>query len=436
MGGYMFGDRTHGAPVRSRRGRLAHAARATVAALMLFAVILVVHTGCVAMPTSVVDEARYLRSDHRRESHAQTDQALQYRASVSDTGAQEIPLLITAERHDLALILLIDLRGGAPYQTIEYQRVDDDRGSGHIVILYDHDGVKYVYHSPSVTIDPEEYYAFGETALVAVTEIDGHHRFERDGMIGEMSMTDAEGRRIRYTLRENAPGRTLGGLVAPVAGDVEEPTYLPFIYMDHFGFSPHRGTDVLVTIDDVPYEVASLPLRLNGTRPLLIRYSLRSPVMHLNKERDEELSVISVPTGTPTVRVTPELEYSLEWNQQGDSGRYWASISEVVSHGPAGPITIRFSPPIPNPLDLKAGEVIEGRFSFHSETHRGIFAGEYVAGAASFVLQPRYSSKPPVVPGRWWREYTYVAEFSTVGDNDDRTATDIGQWIRSRWDRR
>ncbi len=332
---------------------------------------------------------------------------------ISATGrtflsSAEFPLLFSVEREDLECIILIDIESSEYYRTIEYQAVDDERGEGHIVILYDLDDRKNIYYSPGLSVDEEDYRHFNDIRQIRETVINGFHEYGGNGLKAAMDMTDSAGRRVAYTIEENNPSAELGGLVAPVARDVAEPEFFPFIYMDYFGFSPAESTEVAAEVDGRESPVVSLPVKLNGIKPYMIRYSLRSPVLNWNGEKSGPLEYAAPAAGESDLEYGGWI-YHLAWR---------GNIPEtagLTSCGEGGDISVLFSPPVPNLLYLDPSEEIKGRFSFSSERHRGIFAGEYTLayrGRWRFTLHPTHCSKPAVLPGKWWRNYRFIMDVS------------------------
>lgn len=356
------------------------------------------------MKPEAVDEVRFL------ERAARNNENREIFYKIPETGGMEIPLFFSAERKDLSFILLIDLKKNQYYKTIEYQVVSDRRGNGHIVILYDREDRKDIYYSPGLSVSMDDYSDFDDVRFLGSAQIEGYFSFGKDGLTASMSMEDRSGRAISYRIAEQREPAVPGGLIAPVSGDIENPDSLPLVYMDGFDFSPKKGTVYSVRINGEEQSVQSIPFKLNGYRPLMIRYSRSSPVINWNREFEGSLFRAEVH------RDYRSLEYrgwkiNLSW--EGDI----PEIDSMVSSGPAGDLTLRFSPPLPNLLYLDEPESLEGRFSFSTAEHSGIFAGEYhleknSRGDWIFTIDPTHSSKPPILPGSWWKKFRYRAQIN------------------------
>jgi len=366
----------------------------SLAVLMLFS--------CFVMPAEVVDEDQFLSKTSWKSQNTRPE----YQSIDSDSG--RLPLLFQGERKDLSCIILLDLKDSEIYKTIEYQAVHDERGDGHIVILYDLDECKNIYYSTGLIVDKKDYSQFDDVKLISKAEIEGRYYYSSEGMTASMEMKDVEGRKISYSFKEKEARTELEGLVAPVAQDVENPEYFPFIYMDYFGFSPVSKTMVNVEIDGQDQNVQSLPFKLNGIKPYMIRYSLSSPVINWNSEVSGSLESLELLKGIDPKNVQG-WDYKINWNGN------IPEIDSIISSGAAGEITVRFSPAIPNIFYLGKSHEIHGRFSFSSERHKGIFAGEYSLVYSEgwiFSLTPTHCSKPVILPGQWWKEFHYQAYIS------------------------
>ncbi len=274
------------------------------------------------------------------------------------TGLVVLPFRVSLEA--MEGLVVASFRDDPEFEALEPQVFDDSvNGRGLRVLRYRKNGKVDVYWEPGVRVDPGFTVGagvgdFGETAMEpARLEID-----ER-GLDVQVGFTDAQGRRVELSVREEAGGRRGFPLLAPVGADIVEPTRLFLVYMPAIDLVRRSGPEVAARIGDRVLKLASLPVLLGGRRVWFIRYAAK-PV----------IGVLNPPADRPVVT-----ELRAPGAREVEGMTVVADGDGAVTRLCAGPVELSFEPGFRSLTELGESATAGGRWSIG-------LAGERITGGS------------------------------------------------------
>lgn len=176
---------------------------------------------------------------------------------------------------------------------------DSIHGRGLLVIGWRRDGRVDIFHDEGLRLDPETYGITGSGLHVMVERSFSEDLFELGphGVQAEIAFQDLEGRAIRLVVREtDRRPRTPFGLLAPMGVAATDPPALPLVYVDGFYFVRRAGTEYRIEIDGRSHEPDFIPLILDGTTVLFLRYSADPFIVTWNPDGDAMVRVLEPDT--------------------------------------------------------------------------------------------------------------------------------------------
>ncbi len=274
----------------------------------------------------------------------------------------------------MARLLLIDLTGDLDlvYRGFEPQAFDDAvHGRGVIVLGWRRDGRIDVFHQSQVRVAAATYSIAGE-GLHRIVErpLDGA-RFVIGpmGVDADLSFDDLEGRRIelRIVERNERPAERFG-LLAPMGDVASRPAAMPLVLLRDFGFVRVAGAEVQIAIDGRPHGVGRLPIPIDGQRRHMLRYAEAPLIATVNPAQDGPL--VPIAAHVDAVDDAGDLVTLVD-------GAGHRAIERIERRSGAQFVRWTFDRPFPNPLDLRPGADLAGRFVLESDPRVGRVRGEY-----------------------------------------------------------
>ncbi len=337
-------------------------------------------------------------------------------------------------------LLLINLAGvlDPVYSGFEPQAFDDAvHGRGLIVLGWRRDGRVDVFHQPYVRVQPATYSIAG----------DGLHRIvERPlegvrftigpaGVDADLSFDDLVGRRIELRIVERSarPAERFG-LLAPMGDVATRPAAMPLVLLRDFGFVRVAGSEVRIAIDGRLHSVGRLPIPIDGQRRHMLRYAEAPLIATVNPAHDGPLPPIDA--AGDAVDDAGDLVTMVD-------GAGHRAIERIERRSGEQFVRWTFDPPFPNPLDLRPGADIAGRFTIASDPRVGRVRGEYRVEREGDRVRVRVVPSGGWTPNerRWSVRFIYLVApvfrrwpktYVWEGEIDVGAATMRSGWTRVR----
>jgi hypothetical protein len=373
-------------------------------------------TACVALQPSVVEPDEYLGAHENP-------------ASIYESTLEPSLLPIFDVRFEpMERVALVNFSDDPVYNGIELQTFDTpDGGESALALLWRRDGVVDVYMTPNHRMDEVARRSL-ENLLNRITVQPASFEYRLNvtehGLDAALAMRDREGRDVRFEVVETRGTPRLGALIAPVGAQVEQPAYLPIVFLDDFALVRRRGARIEISIDGERRAPEKMTRLVRGPASYFTRYSTRVVIANWNERREARLHPLPVPPGATEVR-DGNLSYRLAWNAGAPE------IATLVAHAGSDRLTLRFAPALPAIQAMRPGVRVDGRFVINVNDVDGVVAGEYHVQRSDdgvyLALQPLDAWQPPILDGApWVASYRYEAVVS---------AGPGGMYLKGQWHR-
>ncbi|PDV97017.1 hypothetical protein A9Q02_05415 [Candidatus Chloroploca asiatica] len=289
------------------------------------------------------------------------------------TGPLYTPFQLEIDPMQRLLLINFGEDPDAIYLGFEPQVFDDERhGTGLIVIAWRVDGKVDVYHQPGVRLDPATYAIAGDGLNLMLERplADASFRVTETGVEAAFAFEDALGRSIEVAISERNPApRRPFGLLAPMGQAATSPSALPLVLLHDFYFVRQAATEVTLLIDGKSHTPDKMPVPIDGTRMYFMRYSPDPVIATLNPAYDgpmtplEHLSATEARLGELTVELG---------DNQGQP-----EITQLRRSFNDHEVTVAFTPPLPNLVNLAEGASTSGIFTIAADPSVGQVIGEY-----------------------------------------------------------
>ena len=342
----------------------------------------------------------------------------------------------------MARLLLVNLDGDPDglYKGFEPQAFDDDvHGTGLIVLGWRHDGRIDVFHQPGMRLDPATYSIAGDGLhLMLERPLEGA-RFEIGpaGVDADIRFEDAAGRTVEIRIVERSPRPpSRFGLLAPMGEAASAPSALPLVLLREFAFVRRARTEARVAIDGRDHRLDLLPVPIDRARMYFVRYAEAPLIATLNPAHDGALAPLDHEGGRLLVDAGDDLTLA--------RAPHHVAIAGVERTHDGQAVRVTFEPPFPNPLDLRPGADLSGRFEITSDPRLGSVAGTYAVrrdGDAVHVrLVPSDGWRPNETKWSLWLVYRVASVFRTwpstyVWEAEIDVAPSAHATLRSAWRR-
>lgn len=250
-------------------------------------------------------------------------------------------------------LLFATFKDDPEFEGFEPQIFNDPiNGKGMRMLRYRKDGKIDVYWQPGVRVDMTTFAVgagIGDFAEVTIEPA----RFEITERSLELlvAFTDAQGRMVELSVREDIHGKRGFPLLAPVGADVENPPKLMLVFMPSIDLVRRSGSLVEGKIGDRILRPASLPILLNCQRVWFVRYVPKPIIGVLNPPMSRPVLVEQSTPGSVEVEgMTIVID--------GDG-----SVTRISAGQEPSRVEVGFLPGFPNLLNLRSGNSATGRWS-------------------------------------------------------------------------
>ncbi len=223
---------------------------------------------------------------------------------------------------------------------------------GGSVLRYRKDGRVDVYWQPGVRVDRGTFTigkGIGDFAEVKIEP--AHLKITERGVDLHVAFTDAQGRQVELSVREDFHGKQGFPLLAPVGADVEKPLKFFLVYMPGIDLVRRTGSLVEGRIGDRILHPASIPILLRWHRVWFIRYAAMPVIGTLNPPMSKPL-IVDVP-----LQGSAEVE-GMTVVVDGDG-----SVARISAGKEPRQVQVDFTPAFPNLPDIPEGGSASGRWS-------------------------------------------------------------------------
>jgi hypothetical protein len=351
------------------------------------------------------------------------------------------PFQIHIDPMESLLLVNIENDPDTLYIGFEPQLFDDTiNGTGMLVIAWRIDGYVDVYHQPTLNLDHAKYDIAGKgLANMVEREMNGSYfRITERGVDSWFSFRDIHNREVEVKIVEsNSRKRKPFGLLAPMGSAAENPSSMPMILLHDFYFVRQNHTEYYIKVNGKEHFSDKLPVKMDRNRMYFIRYCPDPLIATINPAYNGSLKAIPV-----SLEIKGETKSNKLQTVYKD-GRYL--IETISSDHKNHTVQMSFNPPFPNIIDIKANEVIHGKFSIEGDRSTGRIRGVYSLkekdGEIHITMNPSKGWKPRpdkfslrmmyTVAGifkNWPKTYTWNARISF--DNDKKPAMQSG-WQRN-----
>lgn len=225
----------------------------------------------------------------------------------------------------IARLAPCDLRRGSTIAFLEAQWIRDPHGAWGMRVLYaTADRTTNYAWEPHLALPPGDVPLGGGIGLNkpaqfrrSVFELDGN------GLHIDVDLTDAQGHRLVWKVRQRRPWRGFDFLAPPAAG-IENPTSLFFPYLRQFSFAP-QPIEFSASFDDEPLTLVKLPFPWAWRRAVAQKAALGNVIVELLKDG-----------APPLTAADPGVDVD-------DDGR----CRSVTRSGGVLPVVLSLDPPLP-----------------------------------------------------------------------------------------
>jgi hypothetical protein len=304
------------------------------------------------------------------------------------------PFSIHIDPMESLLLVNIEQDPDTLYIGFEPQLFDDTiNGTGMLVIAWRIDGYVDVYHQPSLRLDHVKYDIAGKgLANMVERDMEGaYFRVTQRGVDSWFAFRDIHNREVEVKILENNPRkRKPFGLLAPMGSAAENPSAMPLILLHDFYFVRQDHTEYYIKVKGKEHSSDILPVKMDRSRMYFMRYCPDPLIATINPAYNGSLKAIPV-----SLEIKGETKSNKLQTVYKD-GRYL--IEAISTDHKNHTVQMSFNPPFPNIIDIKADEVIRGKFSIEGDRSTGRIRGVYSLkekdGEIHITMNPSKGWKP------------------------------------------
>lgn len=281
------------------------------------------------------------------------------------------------------------------YEGFEPQILQNEQGTGFLIIGYRHDGMVDVYFQPQLQVKVSDYSGLknGANALKAVEFADSYLRFSSSGLHLFASFIDIEGREIVLEIDEQNPTPTKPfGLLAPVGTSSENPTELLLVFLEDFYFVRKSNTKVQILINGKSHKLDSF-IPMDGKKTYFSRYTPRPVTVKVNPEFEGSLQPLPIINQKYALLQGNRIE--IEYHNGLPEIK---CIEQVVCKQS---VTMTFTPSFPDIRDLQEGEKRTGKFTIQANEKTGTVSGQYS------MCNKNNQVRIEMIPSGGWKPYPH-----------------------------
>lgn len=315
-------------------------------------------------------------------------------------------------------LLIVNFEEDPIYYSIELQIFHKIDKEYPLVVMYRKDNMKDIYYTNEIVIKNRKKMVTDLLTNVSFNQLeDIEYKFQFDemGLDAYLFLKDKLEKEIEFKIKENTPGRELVSILAPIGEVSKKPKYFPIVFLNKFGMVIKNNTEIFVKIHGFLREAKEMPVRLNGMKVYLARYSLKPIFSNWNNNFSGNINPIIL--NPPTLNISDEnITFSLVKNHD------YYEIEKISGKDEENhTVSFEFSPALPNLLFLRSNLKVKGRFSCIIDEIKGVFAGEYyltrTGDTIEFSIQPTKGWQP--FPGKLWlKTYSWTSKIQFY-DIDD-----------------
>ncbi len=322
-------------------------------------------------------------------------------------------------------LMLVNFEEDILYNGIELQVLHHNNKDYPVVILFKIDESQDVYYINRETMTLHEEHTkklLSNPTFNVIETINYNFQVDSKGLNASLSMTEKNGNRIEFKIREKFPNRELSSMLAPIGASTPNPQYFPYIFLDQFGLVIKQHTDIQVKINGLLKKISEFPVRVNGKQVYMVRFSQDPVLAYWNNLYIGKLDPINVIDNSSVS--SHDLDHEIINNDN------YLEIKKISKRDNVGhELSIEFSPPIPQLVALKAGCKVTGRFSSGIDNKMGIVAGGYEItrneNLITLLIKPSKAWQP--FPGKSWVSfYKWTAKLEINAGNEVN--------IESKWE--
>lgn len=305
------------------------------------------------------------------------------------------PFQIDIDPMERLLLVNFEKNPDTIYVGFEPQVFNDDKnGKGHIIIGWRQDGKVDVYHQPSLKLDPKKYDIVGKGLANMVTDelLGASFEVNELGVQAYYQFKDINDRVVIIKIKERSPKkRKPFGLLAPMGNAAENPSAMPLVLLYDFYFVRKKYTEVEISIDGKLHKPDELPIPIDGTKMLFLRYSPKPLIVTLNPAFDDILKPLEVKFQQKLISYG-ESDIELEWTDNKPA------IKRITRNNKTYPVTLLFDKAFPDIETLGENSTSKGSFEIGGHSSSGLIVGHYIIekknGVAKIVMIPSVGWKP------------------------------------------
>jgi hypothetical protein len=314
-------------------------------------------------------------------------------------------------------LILVSFEEDTLFNGIELQVLHHNNKDYPVVILFKKDESQDVYYINRETMKLHEEHTqklLSNPTFNFIETIDYNFEVDDKGLSASLLMIEKNGYNIEFKIREKLSRRELSAILAPIGASTPNPQYFPYIFLDQFGLVIKEHTYIQVKINGILKRIPEFPVRVNGNRVYMVRFSLNPILAYWNNSYKGKLYPINI-TDNLKIR-NHDLEHEFIQNEN------FLEIKKISKRDDVGhELSIEFSPPIPHLVALKTGFKVIGRFSSGIDNVMGIVVGMYEimrkANLITITIKPSKAWQP--FPGKKWVSfYKWIAKLEINAKNE------------------
>lgn len=322
------------------------------------------------------------------------------------------PFRINIDQMKRLLLVNFEKDQDTIYVAFEPQVFDDKvHGKGHLIIGWRQDGKVDIYCEPSLKLKPENYDIVGKglANLVESEFSEASYEINDLGVQAHYRFKDLHDRLVIIKIKENNPKkRKPFGLLAPMGDAAEKPSALPLVLLHDFYFVRKKCTKVEICINGKSHQPDQLPLLMDGTKMLFLRYSPEPLIVTFNPAIEDSLNPLAIKPQQKQIS-SGEYDFELEWKNNQPS------IKRIIRNNKTYPVTLFFKEAFPNIKVLENNTVLHGRFEIEAHPSTGKIGGHYTLekenSKTKIIMIPSNGWKPRPTKFSLWFLYTVAKIF-------------------------
>ena len=315
-------------------------------------------------------------------------------------------------------LLLVNFEEDPIYYSIELQVFTKTNKEYPLVIMYRTDNLMDIYYTNEIVIKNRKKMVTDSLTNVSFNQLeDIEYKFQYDkkGLDAYLFLKDKLEKEIELKIKENAPGRELNSILAPIGIASKKPEYFPIVFLNKFCRVIKENTEIFVKIHGFSRIATEMPVRMKKMSYYSAHYSLELVICNWNHNISGNINPIIL--NPPTLNISNE---NIIFNLIKNSDYY--EIRKISGKDEEDhTVTFEFSPAIPNLLSLRSNLKINGRFSCIIDEKRGVFVGEYYltrnGDTVEINIQPTKGWQP-FLGKLWLKTYKWTSKIQFHGIDD------------------